>query len=125
MTSHRQLMLNLFDKRFAVYDAVKHIVDNPDLKPDEYHAHRLAILQADFILPATVTRTMHDLLAKVREWRSVQRQLEPVDPRRTIADEGQRIALDEKQIELEKWMLETEIQLVEEFKPFLDFTNIK
>lgn len=117
-TAQNKLKLDLFDRRFSVYEASRDllasIVTSGKAKDEEVFKFLIATREAKWLLNAEVANYLEkDLNYKVSNLQTLQAELEGTP----VGDERSKNV--KKQAEIKKWLYEQYEVLNEKFTPFL------
>jgi hypothetical protein len=125
ITNHNKLKLDLFDRRFRIYEAVKNLLDqitndfNP--KREVLDAFLHAIDEADFLFNQEIPAYLNDVRvygSKLRlEWQELEQK-------RRIR-EDMDVKLRDEHGEIIKAVMKAREDLKNVFMPYLDFRNVE
>jgi hypothetical protein len=125
ITNHNKLKLDLFDRRFRIYEAVKTLLDQitTDFNPkrEVLDSFLRAIDEADFLFNEEIPIYLDDLRLYGFKLRLIWQDL---DQKRRIR-EDMDVKLTDEHGEIVKAVLKARENLKDVFMPYLDFRNVK
>jgi len=117
-TAQNKLKLELFDRRFAIYDAalnfIRSIVSSGAVNDDELYGFILGTHAAKWLLNTDIANYFKkQLCQKARELKELQDEIETLPPGE------ERKTKTQKRAELRKWIFDQSAVLDDKFEPFL------
>jgi len=123
MTANYKLKLDLFDRRFKVYEATRDFLSRVLAKDkfdfDDLIEHVGGIEQAPFLFPDRLTDHLKEIRKRAIDLRRLRLKLEVAQASRTGVE-----AASEADAENVKWLSDAEERLVDYFRPHLDFRQL-
>jgi hypothetical protein len=125
-TSHLKLKLDLFDRRMRVYlaalESFKAINDTGGVSNEIYFNMVQAIGEAEFLFPQPIVTYLRNLLDATRQHRTLGRRIERA---MQIEDQEKVSNLDIEQNELEISIEKKMASITENFRPYMDFRDVR
>ena len=125
-TNKDRLRLELFDKRFAIYDATRtflaNVITDGKVKEEKWRAFRLATREAEWLFGSSVYRFIEkEICSRVLDYQRLTSELEGSFPEET-RDEDRREIIAQRN-EISTFMKKSFDELPCRFKPYLDITK--
>jgi hypothetical protein len=141
-TAKAKVRLDLFDRRFSVYMGARNLLNDligtNGFKPEVLEAHRSKLAESRFLFSSDVWKFTDELWNKAYKLQRIKNDMvvqgkvisesqvgQGTAPGSIDAAEGKIRTLGAEETELHEWFRQENNRLVDRFKDYLDFGNLK